>query len=480
MRMLASPHCVTALLLPLALGLLTGCPLVAPDSVSTNDFLSVSENGFEKADNARDLNNYPWAMRWFQPTGSETGHLYVSTGNSIINIILLRVGVNLSIDPVYRAPEIRRYRPDLGTKVWERVLDYHDIDTGPDPATTGIRAMAVYEPPGADRAYLYAGTLGRQINLWRTATGEPGAWELVWTLPEEGSIRWLQPHNGLMYIAITHEFQTPPTPAGKLYATDGQSVWLVSGDGFGNPNNGGVFSLASFNGWLYAGTLNQVEGFEVWKLDGPDGQAGPVRVVSGGGASPGNMATSEMCVFRDHLYVPAMIFIGLKTEGGLGPRGADLIRLDRADNVEVIVGPGSLGGIESGFGTATNSYLWSMVEHQGRLYCGTWDSNAVLPILGFYLGDILRSGKLTLYKLRGGQPYRDWYDILTNKGCELWASDDGVAWTPVFTDGLGNPDHYGVRTMASVGEYLYLGLSNVLDGLEIFRTRDGVLAPVGE
>jgi hypothetical protein len=452
---------------------LVGCGLLltagCPTPVESNAFESISELGFGKQDNAQDLNNYPWAMFHFTPDGSDTGYIYVGTGNSVINAILQRINVNLSINPVFRTPEIRRFRPDLGPKSWERVLDYRDIEDPADPLTTGFRAMNTYSPVGDDATYLYAGTIGDQVALWRTATGEPGSWERVWLLEKPGSIRSLVEHNGILYIAVSHEFEQPPTPPGELYATDGTSLWLVNNDGFGNATNVAFFEMASFNDWLYVGTLNREDGFEVWKLLGPDGQDAPRPVITGGGSSRSNMGVSMMREFQDHLYISTLIFVGANTESD-GMRGADMVRIDRADNMDVIVGPTSLSGFKSGFDRPTNTYLWSLVVHQGKLYCGTWDANAFLPILGYYLRDIFNSKDLILQK-----PAPDLYDRLTNKGAELWVTEDGVNWSPVFTNGLGNPDHYGVRNMLSVGETLILGMANPLDGLEIFRSKPGSL-----
>lgn len=441
--------------------LLGGCPV----HTVSDDFESISNLGFDADDNAQDFNDYPWAMKHFTPDGAENGYLYVATGNSVVNLILNRIGVDLSIDPVYRAPEIRRYRPDLGAKEWERVLDYRDIENGPDWHTSGFRILETYRPADSDVTYLYAGTLGIHPALWRSTTGDPGTWERVWEGDREGSIRDLEVHDGLLYVAMTHEFEVPPKP-GEIYAHDGEKVWLINDDGFGNEQNTAVFSLASFNGWLYAGTLNYLEGYEVWKLAGPDGQSEPRLVITGGGPSSANMGVSQMYIYDGYLYIPAVIFGGTDITRGIARRGADMVRLDANDQVEVIVGPGSLAGIGSGFNTVKNGYLWSLVEHDGRLFCGTWDSNSVLPIMGAYLSDILRSDKLNLFK-----PVPDLYDVMTGKGAELYVSEDGVHWSTVFTDGLGNPDHYGIRTMTSANGHLYLGFANVIDGLEVWESR---------
>jgi hypothetical protein len=58
---------------------------------------------------------------------------------------------------------------------------------------------------------------------------------------------------------------------------------------------------------------------------------------------------------------------------------------------------------------------------------------------------------------------------VTQAGAALYKSADGVNWTPVFKDGLGDPYNWGVRTMVSADGFLYLGLTNSIDGLEIWR-----------
>ena len=435
-----------------------GCP------VSSDEFISVSEHGFDPADHERDLNDYPWAMQYFVPDGAAAGQLYVGTGNSIAEQAMVSVLSCETADSVYRPPEIRRYRPELGPKVWERVLDYRDVEAGPEWQTSGFRAMAAYRARADATTYLYAGTLGLQPALWRSPTGDPGSWERVWTDPSGGSIRALAAHNGLLYFGASRSLISPELP-GEIYATDGATVWAVCTDGFGNDENASIYSLASFNGWLYAGTANQEQGYEVWKLEGPGGRTDPVQVVAAGGPSRSNQATTQMVVFQDWLYVPALIYFGINVNGGFPIRGADMIRIDANDNVETVVGPHSVGGVRSGFGDRTNPYLWSLAEHDGRLYCGTWDSASTVPMGIAYLLDVLTPFDLDLTNRPGC------YDVVTGNGAELYVSSDGAHWDLVFTDGLGNPDNYGVRNIVSAEGTLFLGMANVLEGLEIWRSR---------
>ena len=450
--------------------LLGGCPsLTTPSTDGT--FVSISEHGFDKADNARDLNNYPWSMAFFTPDDQQDpngGNLYVGTGNSIINIAAARFGVDMGVDPLFRPPEIRRYRPDLGPKHWERVLDYRDVETGPQWQTSGFRGMAVYRAASDGVKYLYAGTFGNRPALWRSATGDAGSWEQVWESPLEGSIRSLTIHDGLLYFAVSHESGVERFP-GEIYATDGATFRAVVTDGFGNPHNWGIFSLASYNGYLYAGTFNREDGYELWKLEGPDAGAAPVLVIEHGGPEKSNHSTTQMVVFDDYLYVPALVYVGYNVGGVPIFKGGDMVRLDHDDRMEVIVGPGSLAGIGSGFDDNSNAYLWTLIKHNGKLYCGTWDSNAEISILLRNWPVLLRNipnivkGLLRL-KARPGP-----IDQLAGIGAELYVSEDGIHWKQLFHDGLGNPDNYGVRNMESHDGTLYVGMANPVDGLEVFE-----------
>ena len=412
-------------------GLFLGCGAPVPAD-GPADFTPISEPGFDAADNAADRNDYPWAMTYFKPDDRDSGQLYVGTGNAIRLAGFLERIFGLPPDP-WHPPEIRRYQPAEGPQSWERVLDWRDVENGPPWQTTGVRALSSYRVPSSGQTYLYAGTFGTQPTLWRSRTGDPGTWEAVWSNPMEGSIRSLAVHNEILYVAVTHESKGLHTP-GEIHATDGQAVWPVMTDGFGSANNFGVYVLASFNGWLYAGTMNLIQGYEVWKLAGPDGQAPPVRIIAHGGTSRAQHAVGDMRVFQDRLYVASLI---LGAEFSL-VAAADMLRIDDHDRVEVVVGHNSVGGVPSGFGYPHNAYLWCLEEHRGKLYCGTWNMSNVFSVTDRY-------------------------------GARLYASEDGVSWYEVVKGGLGGRS-FAVRDMVSTGDTLYLGLANILNnkGLRIW------------
>ncbi len=448
----------------------------------SDTFTAVSEQGFEVNDNEKDHNDYPWAMKYFSPDFTDlNGRLYVGTGNGVMNSMMKRVlaeiGLDFNPEPYMLPPEIRRYRPDLGEKVWETVLDYREIEQEPDWETSGVRALGVYDTPKGER-YLYAGTFGEEPAMWRSKTGDYGTWEKIWSTHVPGSVRSFAEHAGLLYIAVTYEAILEEQIPGEIYATDGEDVWAVIKDGFGNPNNIGIFEIISFAGYLYAGTYNKKDGYEIWRFDGAGDKIRPELVVEKGGPSPSNQSAASMKQFKDHLYVGALIAAGINTAGGFPVRGADMIRINADRSWETIVGPGSK--TPSGFGKPTNAYLWTLEEYNGRLYCGVWDSLSFLRVSETYLPQI-----------KDQFPDMDWWDLLEllwerfvkpklgiksssknnilQEGGALYVSDDGVYWHPLFTDGLGNPRNFGVRQLEIMGSDLYIGFSNIWDGLIIYK-----------
>lgn len=443
------PHAARAVM---AAALITGCGL------DRDDFVQIGEDGFEYADHQRDGNDYGWGMEYFAPDAGPA-YLYVGTGNNLAALmnhnILLALGLVTLDDSPARPPEIRRYRSDLEPRLWERVFDYRDVERRPYE-TIGFRFMKAYRAQSDGRAYLYAATMGTRPALWRSVSGDPGTWELVWTLDEVGAVRWMEPHRELLYIAVSHDVPTEVRP-GQLWATDGAAFWPVMQDGFGDPANRGVMALASFNGWLYAGTANYATGYEVWKLAGPRDEA-PRRVVQYGGPDPRNDIAGTMTVFNGHLYVGSLIFLGFNFETLNGFKGFDLIRIRTDDSWETSIGPGALSDIGSGFDRWSNAYCWSMEPHEGWLYLGTYDVATTLRVAPYGLAQLWESHKLDA----------DGLSLALGAGADLYKTSDGITWLPVTTDGFGDPGNYGFRTMRSVDDMLYIGTANPYTGLEIW------------
>lgn len=406
-------------------------------------------------------------MEYFVPDGDDEGFLYVGTLNNMMEFSLSGVLPGLFQYRLRRPPEIRRYRPELGLRSWETVLDMADFEVGPEFDTFGIRILRAYRSQTDGTNHLYAGTYGTHPSIFRSPTGEPGSWTEVFRLEERGSIRWMAEHNGLLYITSTVADligNTAGESRGLIVAFDGETFTEVQDGSFGDPENLETVSLISYGGWLYAGTRNVASGFEIWKFAGPPGEGGgPVRVVDDGGVDRVNETAGTPYVFHDQLFFGSMIFGGITT-GIEHRRGCDLLRLNRDDEWEVIVGPDGLSSLGPGFGEPGNAYLWMMEEHDGWLYAGTFDETTALfqaSVMGLGLvaasgGDVRNLAAMSM-------------DLYSRAGADLYRSRDGIVWETVFQTGLGNPNNYGVRTMHSVGDELFIGLANPSNGLEVWK-----------
>ncbi|HRK36253.1 MAG TPA: hypothetical protein PLJ47_16775 [Candidatus Hydrogenedentes bacterium] len=79
---------VAAMSLPFVLGVsLPRCDL------NQADFVRISENGFDAADNEIDWNDYPNSIQYFVPDGEQKGYLYVGTGNGINELMASALGL---------------------------------------------------------------------------------------------------------------------------------------------------------------------------------------------------------------------------------------------------------------------------------------------------------------------------------------------------------------------------------------------------
>lgn len=486
-------------------GALCLCGLTFPQCGGLNrgDFEKVSVNGFDAEDNAADANHYAYGMEYFQADDAPEGYIYVGTGNNIVNLVLYYITVLFEggdlLDAPVRPPEIRRYRPDLGPTEWETVFDYRDVETEPVFRTIGFRFMTTLELPddekqGETSKYLYAATQGEESVLWRSKTGNYGDWEEAFRLAMPGnSVRWLTQHNGRVYAAVAYDSFGEEPPPGEVWASDdGVNFVPVMQDGFGNANNRGIQALISYNGWVYAGTKNDVTGFEVWKFrpttDAPAEEAAYefVKVVEHGGPSAHNENAGMPIVFRNKLYIGTQLYIGgVNFTSGNAFQGCDIIRIHEDDTWDTIVGPNSLSGYESGFNHFTNAYLWWMEEHDGWLYAGTYDQGGILAALIFYFEDVLAFFQqaqkqdpetiLAIVRVLNQVFALEDYLRFTRAGGDIFKSPNGVDWYPVTLDGMGNRNNYGWRTMKSSPDgYLYIGSANAADGLEIWRAKSRV------
>ncbi len=247
------------------------------------------------------------------------------------------------------------------------------------------------------------------------------------------------------------------------------------------PDNGPPWQLAVFDGHLYAATINQTTGAEVWKSSDP-APGNWTRVLEGG---YGNLVTHGYMSVRPYggyLYLGSGIY-GPNRNGG-DSEGCEILRMDPNDNIELLVGkvrdpngPNEivpLSGMDRGFDYAANVYSWYMAEYEGWFYVGTYDSYSnTYDLLVDYFGFP------PPWPPSVEEDLDEWLgtDHERRRGFDLYRTNDGVKWKPVDLTGFGDGDNYGIRNMLNTQWGLMLGLSNPVDGFEVWVGKRDELDP---
>ena len=507
-----------------------------------DDFTRIAEGGFGDP-----INNYAWSMAEFN------GDLYVGTGRNVPYMLISMLLFGL-LPPGYEFEYITQPGGEPGSEEWAEdmrgeIWRYHDgmwqrvyrspvVEGSFYPEEAGFRQMATFTDRHGEAALYAASGVGLLPGRLLLKSTDGTTWEKVVTDPGMGTdSRAMAVHNGKLYVGTGNGGNA------QVWATDEPSTtgnnWEEVADftnddptGDADSSNTAVESLESFNGYLYAGTQNTENGFQVFRsLDqSPDDpQPGEwARIVEYGGSDVTNYWAGTMEVFNNKLYV-GTLSLPVRAASPVElifPKGFELIRIDTGDNWELVIGdyipreppPGGpvyqvpQSGWPAGFGNLFNFYCWSLQAHDGVLYLGTFDSSSFLrfiPVEMFagcceltpeeqeQMATCLEQLIGLLEELGADEdciePLRqllevfqteplDWVEVwrvFTDwfTGGDLWKSDDGVRWQPVTLNGLDNPDNYGFRTMVSGS--LYLGTSNPFQegGCEVWTV---LATPQGE
>ncbi|HHX24971.1 MAG TPA: hypothetical protein GX723_13360 [Thermoanaerobacterales bacterium] len=349
-------------------------------------------NGFDynNLNNARQ-NNYAWSM-------SELGdYIYVGTGRNILINIISAISPNISIpslimaDPIVNEAEIWRYRKD-GRLPWERV--YRSTNTGENSVLAGFRYMITHKPFGGSPA-LYAAGVGKRVQILKSTNGVN--WRVLEDSVLQGSSsRAMVTHKGKLYIATRDELDENAVPL--LYSSKDPEFYpwepvINNVQGFDPERNptGSIWNMAVFNNRIYITTSSENR-IQVWRTNDEEPQLNDWTLVVDGFENPLNRYTLAIGVFKNHLYVsgtkplPLAWFI---------PFGFDLIRIDKEDNWETIVGGNPLIQLESlieeesiglsnlgsGFNNPFNVYGWQIQEYKNRLLISTFDDSSNMEVI---------------------------------------------------------------------------------------------------
>ncbi len=109
----------------------------------------------------------------------------------------------------------------------------------------------------------------------------------------------------------------------------------------------------------------------------------------------------------------------------------------------------------SGFGNPFNNYTWTMGVYKGQLFVGTMDWSYLFP-------DMLRGAASVILGLPVS--ISQFPFTLPKAGADLYRfPKPNKAATAVSTNGMGNPSSYGIRTMLTSSDGLYLGMANPMN-----------------
>jgi hypothetical protein len=233
---------------------------------------------------------------------------------------------------------------------------------------------------------LYAGTASWDAGaeIWRSTSGDSGTWEAVVTggFDDEDNyiMRSSAVHNGVLYFGTQNiDTETFATTVGGIVLrsqTGNDGDWTkVSLNGFGDANNFVVSGLASFGGYLYAGTARwDWSGVQVWRCQECDSTDDWDKVVDNGFGNPNNWGVSTLQVFDGQLY----LVVGNEYDGMEVWRSSTG---DSGDWTRV------MGG---GFGDSNNDYPYynNVAVFNDHLFLGT-ENNAGGVQVWRYLDDLL-------------------------------------------------------------------------------------------
>ena len=278
-------------------------------------------NGFDtkNPDNARQ-NSYAWSM-------TELGdYIYVGTARNMLSTATISFGLSSSknsnilpsslVTGTDNCAEIWRYKKD-NTCPWQRVLK-----TKPSEKIYGFRAMITH------------------VSLYKSMDGI--SWIKIDTSNVIGtSSRALASFNGKLYMAslesgiggnrsLLYESCDPEIEPFKSVINPKSKNFIPSL----NPM-GGIDAIRVFNNKLYV-CISTSEGVEIWRSNTCNPAKNQWTLIGDRGFGDSlNSSTLSTGVYNGHLYaaltkkLPLALFM---------PLGFDLIRIDKDDNWDLVVG----------------------------------------------------------------------------------------------------------------------------------------------
>jgi len=249
-------------------------------------------------------------------------------------------------------------------------------------------------------------------------------------------------------------------------------VWQqMNSNGFGDPDASEVSALATFKGYLYAGTHNpinpgpELDGARIFRS--PDGiNWAPVTDPGfGNGHDTAATAVLDMTVFKGYIYAST----------GRSANAAKIYRAADGTNWAPVV--------NSGFANPDNHDITALAEYGNKIYAGVTNAETGVEIWSSFTGDS-GAGSWTLVpptepgpapsNLTGFAVFDGaLYGAVESEGpAQIW-NTYGTDWAPVMNNGFGDNNTTLIGGMAVFANNLYVGAGNTADGARLYRSDDG-------
>ena len=441
-------------------------------------------NGFD-TNNPKNAvqNSYAWSMAEFG------NYIYVGTSRNMFSSMSGSFGNSAPppslITGYDNTAEIWRYKKN-GTKPWQKVFK-----TNPSDKSYGFRIMTTHKTNHCNA--IYAATMGEKVHVFKSTDGIN--WMKLYTSNLIGSSsRAMVSFNGRLYIATLEEGIGGTSPhlyssVDPEYEPFQETINTNIHHFIPNKNpSGSIDDMQVFNDKLYL-CISTENGCEIWCSDNKYPETNDWTLVADKGFGDyANKNVMSTGVFKNHLYIAVTKLIPISL---YAPLGFDLIRIDKNNKWEVVVGgkplipsspvtgrrTKSISGFNSGFNNFFNVYGWQIKEFNDNLVITTFNNSTNIHI--FY--DNIVYNKESYIKNNGLDSYSKVTESYSKilfllkkykypKGFDIYTSKDGCTFHPSILNGLNDKYNYGGRTLIVSNENkMYLGTANPYNGCEVWE-----------
>jgi hypothetical protein len=307
--------------------------------------------------------------------------------------------------------------------------------------------------------------------MWRSANGV--TWSQVnqegFGSLENDRLQVESSINGYLYVG-TGENPSASADIWRCALCDGTDWEMVTGDGFGDPNNTLVQRVMPYGDQILAAVDNSATGLEIWSsLSGAPGTW--TQINQDGFGEKDNTAGYAASIFNGYFYIAAAQW-GEAYSNGTNT-GLEVWRCALCDGTDwEQVSLDGFGDKENNANSvhAYNGYLYVStynLSQGGEIWrCQACDGSDWVQVIGNGFGNPNNSSGGFMIEFQGVL-----YAIPENwtGGVEVWKTIDGLNWEMEGQPGFGDSGNGKSWAGAVFNDNLYLGTANSNNGCELWE-----------